>query len=175
MPYGPTDFRSTVVKLYYTDKSSKHDITITIETRTEDENKESITVEPNAKGENTVRKRGRGRPRKNKTYTFASLISAKEKADFELSVKLRQEGVITTPGKLFEQSDRKEIDALVARGVFVFKQYDEHKHYERIFKSRIVREVKGKQTSTPYEKSQLVIQAYNDTGKELILTQLPTI
>ncbi len=162
MPYGPTDFRSTVVKLYYTDKLSKYDITIIIETRTEDENKESITVEPNAEGENTVRKRGRGRPRKNATYTSASLISAsfisaKEKADFELSVKLRQEGVITTPGKPFEQSDRKEIDALVARGVFAFEQYDEHKHHERIFKSRIVREVKGKQTSTPYEKSRLVI------------------
>jgi hypothetical protein len=95
MPYGPTDFRSTVVKLYYADESSKYDITITVETRTEDKNKESITVEPNAKGENTIRKRGRGRPRKNATYMLgkayisASFISAKKKADFELSVKLR--------------------------------------------------------------------------------------
>ncbi len=93
MPYGPIDFRSIVVKLYYTDKLSKYDITIIIETRTEDENKESITVEPNAKGKNTVRKRGRGRPRKNTTYISTSLISAsfisaKKKADFELFVKL---------------------------------------------------------------------------------------
>ncbi len=94
MPYRPIDFRSTVVKPYYTDKLSKHDITITIETRTKNENKESITVEPNAEGESTVRKRGRSRPRKNATYTSTSLISAsfisaKKKADFELSVKLR--------------------------------------------------------------------------------------
>jgi hypothetical protein len=45
----------------------------------------------------------------------------------------------------------------------------------RIFNSRLVNEVKGKATGTPYEKSRLVIQAYNDEGKELILTQLPTI
>jgi hypothetical protein len=38
-----------------------------------------------------------------------------------------------------------------------------------------VREVKGKATSTPFEKSRLVIQAYNDLGKEVILTQSPTI
>ena len=35
--------------------------------------------------------------------------------------------------------------------------------------------VKGKATDTPYEKSRLVIQAYNDRGKEEILTQSPTI
>ena len=36
---------------------------------------------------------------------------------------------------------------------------------ERIFKSWIVREVKGKATPTPFEKSRLVIQACNDYGK----------
>ena len=35
--------------------------------------------------------------------------------------------------------------------------------------------VKGKSTDSPYEKSRLVIQAYNDEGKEVILTQSPTI
>jgi hypothetical protein len=48
-------------------------------------------------------------------------------------------------------------------------------HSNRIFKSRIVREIKGKATPTPFEKSRLVIQAYNDHGKEVILTQSPTI
>jgi hypothetical protein len=37
-----------------------------------------------------------------------------------------------------------------------------------------VHEIKGK-TTVPYEKSRLVIQAYNDEGKEMILTQSPTI
>ena len=44
----------------------------------------------------------------------------------------------------------------------------------RIFKSRIVNEVKGK-TTTPYEKSRLVVQGYADDGKEIVLTQSPTI
>jgi hypothetical protein len=177
MPYRPADFRSTVVKLYYTDESSSyddnHDITITVETRTE--NKEgTITVELTAIESNgdteqatkPVKKRGRGRPKKNATNTSATentaYITAKEQADYELSLKLRRQGIITTSSKPFELSDRKEIDALVARGVFAFEQYDKQKHAGRIFKSRIVREVKGKQTSTPYEKSRLVIQAYND-------------
>jgi hypothetical protein len=196
MPYGPADFRSTAVKPYYTDESSSHDgshdITITVETRTENrENKEgeegTITVEPTAIESNgdteqatePVKKRGRGRPKKNATNTSATentaYITAKEQADYELSLKLRRQGIITTSGEPFELSNRKEIDALVARGVFAFEQYDKQKHAGRIFKSRIVREVKGKQTSTPYEKSRLVIQAYNDQGKELILTQSPTI
>ena len=41
--------------------------------------------------------------------------------------------------------------------------------------STIVNEIKGKVTPTPFEKSRLVIQAYNDEGKEAILTQSPTI
>jgi hypothetical protein len=38
----------------------------------------------------------------------------------------------------------------------------------RVFKSRLVNKVKGKTTETPYEKSRLVIQAFNDMGKESI-------
>jgi hypothetical protein len=34
MPYGPTNFRLIVVKPYYTDELSSHNITITAETRT---------------------------------------------------------------------------------------------------------------------------------------------
>src|SRR5437773_527890 len=45
----------------------------------------------------------------------------------------------------------------------------------RIFKSRMVREIKGKATDTPYEKSRLVIQGHSDQGKDLVLTQSPTI
>jgi hypothetical protein len=45
----------------------------------------------------------------------------------------------------------------------------------RVFKSRLVNKVKGKTTETPYEKSRLVIQAFNDMGKESILTLSPTI
>ncbi len=99
MPYRPTNFRLTVVKPYYTDESSKHDITITVENEGDDKN--TITVEPDtANKENNeenndteqatklVKKRGRGRPRKHAVLTSAIYITAKEQADYELSIKL---------------------------------------------------------------------------------------
>lgn len=55
-------------------------------------------------------------------------------------------------------------------------KYNPEKHADiRIFNSRMVSEIKGKVTDSPFEKSRLVIQAYMDEGKEVILTQSPTI
>ena len=45
----------------------------------------------------------------------------------------------------------------------------------RLFNSRFVDEVKHKGTDKAFEKSRLVVQAYNDQGKELVLTQSPII
>ncbi len=67
-----------------------------------------------------MKKRGRSRPRKNAIHTSA-YITIKEQADYELLIKLRRQGIITTSGELFKLSNKKEIDALVARGVFVFE------------------------------------------------------
>jgi hypothetical protein len=91
-------------------------------------------------------------------------------------LKLRKEGRITIPGLPFEASDRQEIDNFIDRGIFRFEQYDPVKHNgTRVFKSRLVREIKSKTTNAPYEKSKLIIQSYQDNGKEIILTQSPTI
>jgi len=45
----------------------------------------------------------------------------------------------------------------------------------RIFKSCIVREIEGKNTEAPYEKSRLVVQGYGDKEKHEYLTKSPTI
>lgn len=45
----------------------------------------------------------------------------------------------------------------------------------RIFNSRSVDEIKNDEIATVFENSRLVIQAYNNYGKEEILTQSPTI
>jgi hypothetical protein len=93
-----------------------------------------------------------------------------------LSWKLRTTGKITTLGKPFELSTKAEIEALIARGVFRFEEYDPYLHGGiRIFKSRIVNKVKGKTTTKPYEKLRLVIQGYADNRKRIVLTQSPTI
>ena len=87
-----------------------------------------------------------------------TFITRKEQADAELSLKLRKDGVITTPGGLFEESQQQEINGLITRGVFEFVQYNSSKHLGiRIFNSRLVNKVKGKAISTPFKKSRLVI------------------
>jgi len=123
-----------------------------------------------------AQQRRRGRPPRSKNKRKAhAYITKKEENDLELAIKLRNDGVITTSGAPFEASDDQEISDLVGRGVFKFERYNERLHSKiRIFKSRLVREVKGK-TTKPYEKSRLVIQGYQDYGKEAILTQSPTI
>jgi hypothetical protein len=45
----------------------------------------------------------------------------------------------------------------------------------RIFNARFVDEVKNKGTNKAIKKSRLVVQAYHDKGKRLVLTQSPTI
>ena len=63
----------------------------------------------------------------------------------------------------------------MASNVFKIVKYDPVKYSGiKIFNSRVVNEVKGK-TTAPFEKSRLVIQAYDNAGKEVILTQSPTI
>jgi hypothetical protein len=103
-------------------------------------------------------------------------MTNKEQANIELLIKLREEGTITTPRLLFKQSQTKEIKGLITRGVFEFVQYNLSQHASvRIFNSRLVNKVKGKAINMPFEKSRLVVQAYNNKGKEMILTQSPTI
>ena len=99
-----------------------------------------------------------------------AFIIRKEESDLELAKDLRRKGVITTPGQLFQESQKREIDSLIIRGVFEFVRYDLNVHKGRIFNSRLMNKVKGKSTETPYEKSRLIIQAYNDAEKGVILT-----
>ncbi|KAJ5544720.1 hypothetical protein N7535_006892 [Penicillium sp. DV-2018c] len=202
MPHGPTKFRSTTVKPYYREElvesaaedcQGDEDVAAT-------EPEEPIEAQRRGRGR-PPRSRNRPKPqvavrrsnRRQATDTedaedqFTNAIQEgrdismtfmtnKERADMELSVKLRNEGVITTPGSPFEQAQNKEIEGLLAKGVLDFVQYDPNKYAGvRIFNPRLVNEIKGKATGTPFDKSRLVIQAYNDEGKSMILTQSPTI
>jgi hypothetical protein len=103
-------------------------------------------------------------------------ITQKERDNAEFAVELQRESKIITPGKSFELLNQTEIEALIGNEMLYFKQYDSVKHKNiRIFKSRIVNEIKGKTTDFPYEKSRLIIQSYSDEGKVIILTQSPII
>lgn len=75
----------------------------------------------------------------------------------------------------FSVSRRKELDGLLERGVFEFINVNDIPTGARIFKSRFVDQIKNAGTANAFEKSRLVVQAYNDSDKKKVLTQSPTI
>jgi hypothetical protein len=75
----------------------------------------------------------------------------------------------------YEASRKKELDGLLERGVFEIVDKDDVPQGIRIFNTRFVDEVKNAGTPDAFEKSRLVVQAYNDDGKKLVLTQSPTL
>ena len=75
----------------------------------------------------------------------------------------------------FEASRQKEINGLLEKGVFKVYNIKDIPPGVRLFNSRFVDDIKHQGTPNAYEKSRLVVQAYNDHEKELILTQSPTI
>jgi hypothetical protein len=90
--------------------------------------------------------------------TTGIYIIQKEQKNTELAVKLRAESKITSSGKSFELLNQAEVKALIGRGVFRFKKFEPAKYDRiRIFKSRIVNEIKGKATNNSSEKSELII------------------
>jgi hypothetical protein len=89
---------------------------------------------------------------------IAVYLTEKENRDRELSLELRQKGIIITLGELFKASRRKEIKGLITRGVFEIINSDSKEiRNARIFSSRTINKIKGKETITPYEKTRLVI------------------
>lgn len=75
----------------------------------------------------------------------------------------------------FIESRRKEINGLLEKSAFEVVTISDVPSGMRIFNSRFVNEIKNEGTATAFEKSTLVVQAYNNHGKEEILTQSPTI
>jgi hypothetical protein len=114
-------------------------------------------------------KQGRGRPKgsKNRPKNIITtiFIISKKKFDLDLIYQLRTAGKITISGKLFEVSDKTEIDSLIANSVFRFEQFDANKYQGRIFDARFVRKIKGKNTDALYEKSRLVIRGFDNDDK----------
>ena len=122
-----------------------------------------------------LRERTHNQPREGTHERSTLFLTQKERENYDLAVRLREDGVITSAGPPFQESDREEIDQIVARGIVEFTRYSPTEHGSlRIFKTRLVREVKGKNTK-PYEKSRMVLQGYGDVEKEEILTQSPTV
>jgi hypothetical protein len=63
---------------------------------------------------------------------------------------------------LFTDSQRKEINRLLEKGVFITVIVKDVPQGVYIFNSRFVNEIKHPGTNKAFKKSRLVIQAYND-------------
>jgi hypothetical protein len=75
----------------------------------------------------------------------------------------------------YTKSRKKELNSLMKKDVFKIIKSSEVPIDARIFNYRFVDEIKNKGIPQAYEKSQLVVQVFNNKGKDTILTQSPTI
>ena len=81
---------------------------------------------------------------------------------------------MTCDAYAFETSRSAEVAGLIKKGTFKVVNPASIPNDIRIFKSRFVDEMKNKGGNL-FEKSRLVVQAYDDIGKQEVLTQSPTI
>ncbi|KAJ6114229.1 hypothetical protein N7486_000007 [Penicillium sp. IBT 16267x] len=158
MPHGPTKFRSTIVKPFYREEYPEGEGV--------DENVDpEPTDEPDEPVETQRRRRGRplgskNKPKQQTIVRRSNRRNAPDHQDLEDQfVNAIQEGrdvsiaLMTKKELPFEQSQNKEIKGLIAKGVFDFVQYNPTKHADiRVFNSRLVNEIKGKATDTPFKE-----------------------
>ncbi|KAL3713545.1 hypothetical protein TMatcc_002248 [Talaromyces marneffei ATCC 18224] len=189
LPNGPTPFRSTAVKPYYTEIDKTKDEAspdkTTTEDRTPDEENEPIPhetippppavvipqYEPEASSLQRPQRDRRLPTRYREDYMQHTFLGEFTKEHEDES---RHQFAATVLAR-FEGSQQKEINGLLERGVFEYAQEKDIPPGTRIFTARFVNEVKNNGTDKAFEKSRLVVQAYNDKGKEYVLTQSPTI
>ena len=169
LPSGPTEFRSTTVKPYYHVKNDNDNIPM--ERSGYDDNQNVPTDQlsntpPATAQDDSLQETPRNRP----VRTRQPPTRYQNVADVSIFL---QDDSATTPS--FTESRRKEISGLLEKGVFEIVAISEVPKDARICGSRFVDEVKNIGTATAFEKSRLVAQAYNDDGKDMVLTQAPTI
>jgi hypothetical protein len=185
-PSGQSTFRSTMVKPYLTPTATIEGIDLSIE----DESPPTVTtVVPTVPALpapiSTIPvdsvpaqpiKRGRGRPRKYPIDT-GNTPNMPHVTVFIQDDLLYGSAFHTKDDPLpeFKDSRQKEVIGLVAKGVFATIDESTIPPHTRIFNARFVEEVKHKGTDRAMAKSRLVVQAYKDGEKHLVLTQSPTI
>ena len=156
LPSGPTSFRSTVVKPYLQPEPTESDPEIDLEPNPKPQESEvdraaQPPVEPRPQPPQDatpqpVPKRGRGRPRK---YPLLTAIA-------DITIYLQDNAT------QFSASRQKELAGLLKKGVFEITKLTDVPQGVRLFNSRFVDEIKNPGTDKAFEKSRLVVQAYND-------------
>ena len=96
-----------------------------------------------------------------KNYLTSTGTSARQSPPVDISVLVQE--------TLFMDSRHKEINGLLEKGVFVVIMERDVPQSVYIFNLRFVNKIKYFGTNKAFKKSRLVIQAYNDQGKDLVL------
>lgn len=127
-------------------------------------------------------KRGRGRPRKfpvqvNHTNPAPDICFFMDHLDsmFDYDEPNHLDQFLTRDSPLFAASRQKEVMGLLEKKVFELVGVSQVPPGIRIFNARFVDEIKNEGTDKAFEKSRLVVQAYNDHEKDQVFTQSPTI
>jgi len=162
LPHGNTTFRTTVVKPFLVpneqvdgfDVSNEQVDGLELDQNTEQEDEESTIVVDAGQSTPTPVKSRRGRPRRRNGP--------------DVTIFLQDD-------TQYETSRQAEVVGLLEKGVFEVIPKSKVPQGTRIFNSRFVDEIKNKGTDKAVPKSRLVVQAYNDDEKRLVLTQSPTI
>jgi hypothetical protein len=154
---GSTAFRSTVVKPYFQDQQDDLRAATPIwDNPTPVQPPEQPVRLENASPTPVQPKRGRGRPRKYPILSGLTMVNLQG---------------ISSPGlPQFQASRQKELTGLLEKGVFGVVGLGDVPAGVRLFNSRFVDEIKHQGTPNAYEKSRLVVQAYNDQEKDVVLT-----
>ncbi|KAI0995357.1 hypothetical protein K3495_g12825 [Podosphaera aphanis] len=187
LPSGPTKFRSTSCKPFYTSNEIDHqniNANKTIETanlkNTQSHahpiDNQNLTSKTNTLNSSTDTPR-RNKPRERRlperfrqfpTFPGIKPNTSTSPTDSPHFIKSRNDKID------FTESRKLEIQGLIEKGVFKIAHITEARNH-RIFGSRFVDTIKNEGTVKAYKKSRMVVQGYNDDGKKTILTQAPTI
>jgi hypothetical protein len=153
LPHGNTTFCSTSVKPFYIGN---------IEVITNDPEPKPVP-EPNSKA-------------KGNTGMISPAIPAiPPKHGRECPCKIPDIMVFLQDNRLYKDSCQVKVTGLLEKGIFEVTPRSQVPKEVCIFNSRFVNEIKNKGTERELKKSRLVIQAYNNSKKHMVLTQLPTI
>ena len=195
LPHGPMKFRSTSVKPYFIDNTSIDNQQLIPNSLVPMQQTTSAEVPqiqvPSANISPTEAslakaplkktpfaslaqvKQSRRRPRKYSEH--ANIVAASDICflmdEFDVFINKNADDKLAQ----YTVSRQKEVAGLLEKGVFKIITTNDIPSNAQIFNSRFVDKIKNLGTDKAYEKSLLVIQAYNDQEKDLILTQSSTI
>ncbi|KAI1002946.1 hypothetical protein K3495_g5254 [Podosphaera aphanis] len=178
MPSGPTQFRSASVKPYLTEQDDPETTNTNNEVPTASEM--SPSNESTTASEKSLKPSPPLIPRQTVLSEFATQSrrpkrNAGKPRRYLTGVNNADITVFLNEEDQFKESRPKEINGLLEKGNFEVVQDCIVPADTGVFNSRFVDEVKFKGTDKAFEESRLVVQAYNDHGKDFVLTQSPTI